>query len=55
VKIADYWDAITSPRPYRKPMAHEEAAEILRSEARNNKVEKDFVEALMEEVALIHA
>ncbi|MFH2002290.1 MAG: HD domain-containing phosphohydrolase [Planctomycetota bacterium] len=53
VKIADYYDAITSNRPYRKPMSREKAAEILRAEARNNRVEKDFVEAFLEQVSLL--
>ena len=51
VKIADYWDAITSARPYRQPMALEKAAGILISEAKNNKVQAEFVEALLEQVA----
>lgn len=32
VRIADYWDAITSHRPYRKPMTFEEASSVLRKE-----------------------
>ncbi|MBI3790889.1 MAG: phosphohydrolase, partial [Gemmatimonadetes bacterium] len=28
--IADVYDAITSPRPYRSPMAHEEALRVIR-------------------------
>ena len=53
VKIADYWDAITSTRPYRKPMSHDKAMEILRSEATNNKVEFDLVNALFSRISLL--
>ncbi|MBU0755295.1 MAG: response regulator [Planctomycetes bacterium] len=54
VRIADYWDAITSARPYREPMSFEKASGILFSEVEANKVDREFVDALMEEVALIH-
>lgn len=53
VKIADYYDAITSNRPYRKPMSREKAAEILREEVKNHRIEKDFLEAFLEEVAML--
>ncbi|HZL99812.1 MAG TPA: HD domain-containing phosphohydrolase [Planctomycetota bacterium] len=33
VKVADYWEAITSLRPYRGPMTLEQAARTLRGEA----------------------
>ena len=33
VKIADYWDAITSHRPYRDPMSFQQASETLMSES----------------------
>ena len=46
VKIADYYDAITSTRPYRKPMSREKAVEILLEEVRNGRVEEEFVHAL---------
>lgn len=32
VKIADYWDAITSHRPYRDPMSFQQASETMMSE-----------------------
>jgi putative nucleotidyltransferase with HDIG domain len=54
VKIADYWDAITSTRPYREPMSPEEASEILRAEARNGTVEPALVEALLEQAMPLH-
>jgi putative two-component system response regulator len=43
VRIADYWDAITSHRPYRKPMSYEKATSILRSES-NKKVDGDLLQ-----------
>ena len=55
VKIADYWDAITSARPYRDPMPFEKAAGILRAEAKSNKVEHEFVEALLDQVTPVPA
>lgn len=45
VKIADYWDAITSDRPYRKPMPFEKAKEILTYES-GKKVQADLLKAL---------
>ena len=33
VKVADYWEAITSQRPYRGPMALDQAARTLRAES----------------------
>lgn len=50
VKIADYWDAITSKRPYRDPIPVEKAMEMLSSEAGRGRVEGDFVEALFRQV-----
>ena len=50
VKIADYWDAITSKRPYRDPIPVEKAMEMLSSEAGLGRVEGDFVEALFRQV-----
>jgi HD-GYP domain-containing protein (c-di-GMP phosphodiesterase class II) len=32
VKIADYFDAITSNRPYREPMTHRDACDVLATE-----------------------
>jgi putative nucleotidyltransferase with HDIG domain len=46
VKIADYFDAITSERPYRAPISAEEAVSKLFDEARNHKVDPVLVEAL---------
>jgi putative nucleotidyltransferase with HDIG domain len=54
VKIGDYYDAITSTRPYRKPMSPERAAEILLEESKRERVEGDFVNALLSQLKLNH-
>jgi len=49
VKIADYYDAITSDRPYRKPMTLREACETLEHEsgrAFTSETVKAFIEML---------
>ena len=51
VKIADYWDAITSDRPYRKPMPIEKAREILLYES-GKKVQADLLDALFSRLDL---
>ena len=43
VRIADYWDAITSFRPYREPMSFEKAQSVLRSEC-GQKIDGELVE-----------
>ncbi len=53
VKIADYYDAVTSTRPYRKPMSQEQAAELLRDEAEKKRVEGEFVNALLTQMDLL--
>ena len=54
VKIADYWDAITSTRPYRQPMSREKAASILLKEAETNRVDPILVDALLCQVNMTH-
>jgi putative two-component system response regulator len=53
VKIADYFDAVTSKRPYREPMSEEKASQILLEEARNGKLEPALVDALLKQISLI--
>jgi len=47
VKIADYYDAITSDRPYRKPMTVREACDTLMSEC-GRAFPKELVESFVE-------
>jgi len=47
VRIADYWDAITSHRPYRQPMAMGKAKSILRAEC-GRKLEKELVSIFLD-------
>lgn len=50
VKIADYWDAITSDRPYRKPMPIDQATRIVKDEAKKT-MDADLVKALLSQLA----
>jgi putative two-component system response regulator len=52
VKTADYWEAITSRRPYRDPMPLDLAARTLRSEA-GVKIPVEVVETFL--AAIVHA
>ena len=47
VKTADYWEAITSRRPYRKPMSLELAVQCLRGEA-GVRIPEEIVETFLE-------
>ena len=49
VKVADYWEAITSRRPYRDPMPLEKAVGCLRAEA-GVRVPAEVVEAFLEAI-----
>jgi len=53
VKIADYWDAITSDRPYRKPMSIEKATAIVKEEAKRT-MDGDLVKALLSQLTIPH-
>jgi putative nucleotidyltransferase with HDIG domain len=46
VKIADYWDAITSHRPYRDPMSFETASAVLRDE-RGKQLDPELVDIFL--------
>ncbi len=46
VKVADYWEAITSRRPYRAPMPLEQAVRTLRGEA-GERIPADIVETFL--------
>jgi HD-GYP domain-containing protein (c-di-GMP phosphodiesterase class II) len=46
VKIADYFDAITSIRPYRTPLSHPEACDVMRSE-RGRLLDPQLVDAFV--------
>jgi putative two-component system response regulator len=50
VKIADYWDAITSFRPYRDPMSFETATAVLREE-RGKRVDPELVDIFFSHLA----
>jgi len=52
VKTADYWEAITSRRPYRDPMPLELAARTLRAEG-GVKIPAEVVETFLS--AIVHA
>jgi putative two-component system response regulator len=52
VKTADYWEAITSRRPYRAPMSLEQAARTLHAEA-GVRIPREVVEAFLQ--AIEHA
>jgi len=43
VRIADYWDAITSKRPYRAPMPYDKARSVLGAEA-GTKVDRELTQ-----------
>ena len=49
VKTADYWEAITSRRPYRAPMALELAVRTLRGEG-GVRIPKEVVETFLEAI-----
>jgi len=46
VKVADYWEAITSLRPYRAPMPLEQAVKTLRAEA-GVRIPREIVETFL--------
>ncbi len=48
VRIADYWDAITSQRSYRKPMTSERAARQIESECEWGRLDPDLARILLE-------
>src|SRR5262249_22676275 len=50
VKVADYWEAITSQRPYRAPMPLEQAVKTLRAEA-GVRIPRDIVETFLAAIA----
>jgi putative two-component system response regulator len=50
VAIADAWDALRSPRSYRKLFSHEAALEVIREEARAGKWDMALVEPLVRAV-----
>lgn len=45
---ADAYRAMTEPRPHRKPLAHDEAAQILAEEVRAGRLDADVVGAVLE-------
>lgn len=49
VKVADYWEAITSSRPYRDPMPLEMAVRTLRAEA-GVRMPRELVETFLEAI-----
>jgi putative two-component system response regulator len=50
VKVADYWEAITSQRPYRDPMPLEQAVRTLRAEA-GVRMPAEIVETFLDAIA----
>jgi HD-GYP domain-containing protein (c-di-GMP phosphodiesterase class II) len=50
VKAADYWEAITSRRPYREPMSIEQAVRTLRAEA-GVRIPAEIVETFLDAIA----
>ncbi len=48
VRIADYWDAITSQRSYRSPMATADAMQILEQECEAGRLDTDLVRSLFD-------
>jgi putative two-component system response regulator len=50
VKVADYWEAITSQRPYRGPMALDQAARTLRAES-DVRIPAGIVDTFLEAIA----
>jgi putative two-component system response regulator len=50
VKVADYWEAITSRRPYREPMSLEMAVRTLRAEA-GTRIPRDILETYLEAIS----
>jgi len=49
VKVADFWEAITSNRPYRDPMPLPVAVKVLREEG-GKRIPKDLVETFLEAI-----
>lgn len=48
VRIADYWDAITSNRSYRRPMATEQAMKTLELECAQHRLDSDLTRTLFQ-------
>lgn len=51
MSIADYYDALTTDRPYRRKLSKEESLEILKEEARSGKLDARIVDMLIEMVS----
>ena len=51
MSIADYFDALTTDRPYRRKLSKEKSLEILKEEARSGKLDARIVDVLTEIVS----
>ncbi|MEI2782330.1 MAG: HD domain-containing phosphohydrolase [Candidatus Competibacter sp.] len=51
MSIADYYDALTTDRPYRSKLSKEKSLEILKEEARSGKLDARIVDLLIEIVS----
>lgn len=51
MSIADYYDALTTDRPYRRKLSKEKSLEILKEEARSGKLDARIVDVLIEIVS----
>jgi len=51
ISIVDYYDALTSDRPYRTKMSKEDTLNLLRQEAMSNKLDIKTIEVLIELVS----
>ncbi|MFH0946552.1 MAG: HD domain-containing phosphohydrolase [Planctomycetota bacterium] len=50
VRIADYWDAITSKRSYRSPMSDDDAIRIIQQECNAKRLDTELCRSLFESV-----
>ena len=50
LSIADVFDALSSPRPYRPPIERRRCLEMLREEARGGSLDPELVEELCDEM-----